>query len=131
MGNKNSDKPDWLIKEEKEQRAKLRAQKKPTKSQKKEAKDREIMEAFKNFIRAETAEYYCHIIMGQGNNNELTYLASHAKQACVDREIAWQCSKDFLLGRYPNANVDAFRAGFYYYYDMAEKNPKYRKACFE
>ena len=131
MVKKYSDKPDWLIKEEKEQRAQLRAQKKPTKAQMKEAKDRAIMEAFKNFIRAGTAEYNCYIIMGQGNNNELTYLASHAKNACVDREIAWQCSKDFLLGRYPNADVDTFQAGFYYYYDMAEKNPRYRKVCFE
>ena len=124
-------KPDWLKKEEKEQRMAANTKPKLTRAQLKAIKDREIMEAFKNFIRTGTSEYNCHIIMGQGNNNELTYLASHAKQACVDKEVAWQCSKDFLLGRYPNADVNAIQAGFNFYYDMAEKNPKYRKACFE
>ena len=126
-------KPDWLRKEEKEQRMASKHKPKPklTMTQLKAIKDREIMEAFKNFIRTGTSEYNCYIIMGQGNNNELTYLASHAKQACVDKNIAWQCSKDFLLDRYPNADVKAFQAGFSYHYDMAEKNPRYRKACFE
>ena len=50
-------KPDWLKKEEREQRKAAKAGPKLTKAQIKEAKDREIMTALKNFIRADVSSH--------------------------------------------------------------------------
>ena len=121
----NRNTPDWVKEIEK-----LQPQK-PSKITKKEATDREIMEALKNFIRKPTDDYTCHEIIGRGNNNELTYLASRSKEACVDKEIAWQCSKDFLKGRFPDIDVKLLEEAFYFYHDSEEKNPRYRKKYFE
>lgn len=121
----NRNTPDWVKEVEK-----LQPQK-PSKITKKEATDREIMEALKNFIRKPTDDYICHEIIGRGNNNELTYLASRSKEACVDKEIAWQCSKDFLKGRFPDLDVKLLEEAFYFYHDSEEKNPRYRKKYFE
>ena len=86
------------------------------------------MKVLGSWARKGTDEYRNFTKNGGG---PIEYLADHGKRAGVDKEIAWQCSKDFLLGRYPNADVNAIQAGFNFYYDMAEKNPRYRKACFE
>ena len=129
MAKRNSDKPDWLIKEEKERRAQLQAQKKPTKAQMKAAKDREIMQAFKNFIRTETVEYISYV--HDGRANDVMYLATHSKRACVDKEIAWQCSRDLLIYRFPNAEEKDIREAFYYFHDLAVEEPAWRKRNFE
>ncbi len=121
----NRNTPDWVKEVEK-----LQPQK-PSKITKKEATDREIMEALKNFIRKPTDDYTCHVIIGRGNNNELTYLASRSKEACVDKEIAWQCSKDFLNRRFSDVDVNTLEEAFYFYHDSEEKKPWYRKKYFE
>ena len=122
-------KPDWLKKEEREQRKAAKAGPKLTKAQIKEAKDREIMTALKNFIRAETVEYISYVHDGQAN--DVMYLATHSKRACVDRETAWQCSRDYLVYRFSNVDEGMIREAFYYFHDLTVEEPKWRKKNFE
>ena len=129
MAKRISDKPDWLSKEDKEQRAQLQVQKKLTKAQMKEAKDRAIMEAFKNFIRTETVEYISYV--HDGRANDVMYLATHSNRACVDKEIAWQCSREFLVYRFPDVDEGIIREAFDYFHDLTVEEPGWRKRYFE
>ena len=123
----NSNTPEWV------KESKTLQPRKPTKAeikvQKKEAKDRAIMEAFKNFIRTETVEYMSYVHDGQAN--DVMYLATHSKRACVDREIAWQCSREFLVYRFPNVEEKDIREAFYYFHDLTVEDPGWRKKHFE
>ena len=115
-------KPDWLKKEEKELRKTAKKiGPKLTKAQMKEAKDKEIMTALMNFIRAETVEYISYVHDDQAN--DVMYLATHSKRACVDREIAWQC--------FSNVDEGIIREAFYYFHDLTVEEPKWRKRNFE
>ncbi len=96
--------------------------KKPTKAD----IDREIMIALKNFINANTCDYLVHIAGSNNTKNELTYLASRSKRAGVDKEIAWDCSKEFLKYRFPEIDEDVIREGFEFHYDWGIEEPKYR-----
>ena len=84
--------PDWL-----KEHFKSEPQKKMTRAEKKTEHDREIMIAFCNFIRARTAEYISYI---QDEGNEVGFLASHAKKACIPKDLAWECSKPFIKSRF-------------------------------
>ena len=114
-------KPDWLKKEEKEKRKAAKVKPGLSRVQMKEAKDRAIMEAFKNFIRAGTVEYMSYVHGGRAN--DVMYLATHSKRACVDREIAWQCSREFLVYRFPDVDEGTIREAFYYFHDLTVEEP--------
>jgi hypothetical protein len=121
-------KPDWLKKEEKEKRKAAKIKPGLTRVQMKEAKDRAIMEAFKNFIRAGTVEYMSYVHGGRAN--DVMYLATHSKRACVDREIAWQCSREFLVYRFLDVDEGTIREAFYYFHDLTVEEPGWRKKHF-
>lgn len=110
-------KPDWLKKEEKEQKEKLKAAKnKLSKAQKKAAKDRKIMTDLMSSIDANTCDYLAHVA-GIGNTkNEITFLASRSKRAGVDMRTAWECSKEFLQKRYQEVAKDKLKKAFDFYY---------------
>ena len=97
--------------------------KKPTKAD----IDREIMIALKNFINANTCDYLVHIAGSNNTKNELTYLASRSKRAGVDKEIAWDCSKEFLKYRFHEFDEDVIRQGFEFHFDVEIENPRYRR----
>ena len=120
-------KPDWLKKEEKEQRKAVRIKPQPTKAEKKVAEDRDIMRALKNFINTRTDEYMVYVAGSGGTRNEFTYLADHSKRAGVDKELAWECSWPFLKELYIDPDEDSFREAFYYFHDQGVEEPKYRK----
>ena len=79
-----------------------------TKAEKKEAQDRDIMRALKNFINARTPEYIVYTVGLGGTKNELTYLAGHSKQAGVDKETVWDCSREFLKYIFPDFGRPCF-----------------------
>ena len=54
------------------------------------------MRAFCNFVNAKTPEYLSWAALGK---NDMAYLGNHAKKAGIDRELAWECSKDYLKHR--------------------------------
>ena len=120
----SSNTPDWFKALEKRQSQK--PTKAEIKAQKKAAQDRDIMRALKNYINANTCDYLVHIAGSNNTKNELTYLASRSKQAGVDKEIAWECSKEFLKHRFPEFDEDVLREGFEFHYDYEIENPKYR-----
>lgn len=61
--------------------------------------DREIMGTLCNFVYAETGEYKIFLMIG-GDRNDYMYLATHAKRAGVDKEIAIEVSMPFLKHRF-------------------------------
>ena len=106
--------------------------KKPTraeiKAQKKAAKDREIMTALRNFMNARTSEYMSWVNDGC---NDVAYLASHAKKACVDKQIAWEYSRQFLMYRLGLDTDEEIKEIFDSVYDFWKEEPKWRKKNFE
>ena len=106
--------------------------KKPTraeiKAQKKAAKDREIMTALRNFMNARTNEYMSWVNDGC---NDVAYLASHAKKACVDKQIAWGYSRQFLMYRLGLDTDEEIKEIFDSVYDSWKEEPKWRKKNFE
>ena len=121
----NKDKPDWV--KEMEKRLSRKPTKAEIKAQKKADQDRDIMRALKNFINANTTDYIVHKAGSGNQNNELTYLASRGKKAGVDKEIAWESSKDFLKNRYPEYSEEIIKEGFEHHYDWTLEEPKYRR----
>lgn len=122
----NRDKPDWV------KEAGKRLSQKPTKAeikaQKKAAKDREIMIALRNFMNARTNEYMSWVNDGC---NDVAYLASHAKKACVDKQIAWEYSRQFLMYRLGLDTDEEIKEIFDSVYDFWKEEPKWRKKNFE
>lgn len=106
--------------------------KKPTKeaikAQKKEAKDREIMIALRNFMNARTSEYMSWVNDGC---NDISYLASHAKRACVEKSIAWEYSRPFLMNRLGLDTDEEIKQIFDFIYDFYPEDPRWRKRNFE
>lgn len=122
----NRDKPDWVKELEKRQSQKpTRAE---IKAQKKAAKDREIMIALRNFMNARTNEYMSWVNDGC---NDVAYLASHAKKACVDKQIAWEYSRQFLMYRLGLDTDEEIKEIFDSVYDFWKEEPKWRKKHFE
>ncbi len=122
----NRDKPDWVKELEKRQSQKpTRAE---IKAQKKAAKDREIMIALRNFMNARTNEYMSWVNDGC---NDVAYLASHAKKACVDKQIAWEYSRQFLMYRLGLDTDEEIKEIFDSVYDSWKEEPKWRKKNFE
>ncbi len=122
----NRDKPDWVKELEKRQSQKpTRAE---IKAQKKAAKDREIMIALRNFMNARTNEYMSWVNDGC---NDVAYLASHAKKACVDKQIAWEYSRQFLMYRLGLDTDEEIKEIFDSVYDFWKEEPKWRKKNFE
>ena len=109
-----------------------RLSQKPTraeiKAQKKAAKDREIMTALRNFMNARTNEYMSWVNDGC---NDVAYLASHAKRACVDKKIAWEYSRQFLMYRLGLETDEEIKQIFDSVYDIWNEEPKWRKKNFE
>ena len=106
--------------------------KKPTreeiKAKKKADKDREIMIALRNFMNARTNEYMSWVNDGC---NDVAYLASHAKKACVDKQIAWDYSRQFLMYRLGLDTDEEIKEIFDSVYDFWKEEPKWRKKNFE
>ncbi len=122
----NRDKPGWVKELEKRQSQKpTRAE---IKAQKKAAKDREIMIALRNFMNARTNEYMSWVNDGC---NDVAYLASHAKKACVDKQIAWEYSRQFLMYRLGLDTDEEIKEIFDSVYDFWKEEPKWRKKNFE
>ena len=122
----NSKIPDWLKAIEKQQSQKpTRAE---IKAQKKAAKDREIMIALRSFMNARTSEYMSWVNDGC---NEISYLASHAKRACVEKSIAWEYSRTFLMYRLGLDTDEEIKRIFDSLYDLFPEDPKWRKRNFE
>ena len=122
----NRDKPDWV--KEAEKRLSQKPTKAEIKAQKKAAKDREIMTALRNFMNARTNEYMSWVNDGC---NDVAYLASHAKRACVDKQIAWEYSRPFLMYRLGLDTDEEIKQRFDYIYDFWKEEPKWRKKNFE
>ena len=99
--------------------------KKPTKAEKKAAEDRDIMRGLCNFVKAETLEYRAFMI-GSGKN-DIEYLATHAKRAGVDIEIAIEISTPFLNQRFLDLGKETIRMAFELYYPREKESRKYRK----
>lgn len=122
----NQNKADWVKEVEK------RLSQKPTraeiKAQKKAAKDREIMIALRNFMNAKTNEYMSWVNDGC---NDVAYLASHAKKACVDKQIAWEYSRQFLMYRLGLDTDEEIKEIFDSVYDSWKEEPQWRKKNFE
>lgn len=124
--NYNQDKPDWV--KEMEKRLAQKPTKAEIKAQKKAAKDREIMTALRNFMNARTDEYMSCVNDGC---NDVAYLASHAKRACVDKQIAWEYSRPFLMYRFGLDTDEEIKQIFDSIYDFWNEEPKWRKKNFE
>jgi len=124
--NTNSGNTDWQKSFEK------MLNKKPTKdeikAQKKAAKDREIMIALRNFMNAKTNEYMSWVNDGC---NDVAYLAIHAKRACVDKQIAWEYSRQFLMYRLGLDTDEEIKEIFDSVYDFWHEDLKWRKKNFE
>lgn len=124
--NTNSGNTDWQKSFEK------MLNKKPTKdeikAQKKAAKDREIMIALRNFMNAKTNEYMSWVNDGC---NDVAYLASHAKRACVEKSIAWEYSRPFLMSRLGFDTDEGIKEIFDSIYDLWNEEPRWRKRNFE
>ena len=122
----NRDKPDWV--KEAEKRLSQKPTKAEIKAQKKAEKDREIMIALRNFMNARTNEYMSWVNDGC---NDVAYLASHAKKACVDKQIAWEYSRQFLMYRLGLDTDEEIKEIFDSVYDFWKEEPKWRKKNFE
>ena len=122
----NRDKPDWV--KEAEKRLSQKPTKAEIKAQKKAEKDREIMIALRNFMNARTNEYMSWVNDGC---NDVAYLASHAKKACVDKQIAWEYSRQFLMYRLGLDTDEEIKEIFDSVYDFWNEEPKWRKKHFE
>lgn len=122
----NRDKPDWV--KELEKRLSQKPTKAEIKAQKKAEKDREIMIALRNFMNAKTNEYMSWVNDGC---NDVAYLASHAKKACVDKQIAWEYSRQFLMYRLGLDTDEEIKQIFDSVYDFWKEEPKWRKKNFE
>jgi hypothetical protein len=96
--------------------------KKPTK----EDIDRGIMRALCNFVNAETREYKIFLMIGS-ERNDYMYLATHAKRAGVNLEIAIQESTPFLKNRFPETDDEFIRMAFEHYYPSEETVRSYRR----
>ena len=124
--NSNSGKTDW------QKAFENMLNKKPTKAeikaQKKAAKDREIMIALRNFMNARTNEYMSWVNDGC---NDVAYLASHAKRACVEKSIAWEYSRTFLMSRLGLDTDEGIKGIFDSIYDFWNEEPRWRKRNFE
>jgi hypothetical protein len=122
----NRDKPDWV--KEAEKRLSQKPTKAEIKAQKKAAKDREIMTALRNFMNAKTNEYMSWVNDGC---NDVAYLASHAKRACVEKSIAWEYSRPFLMSRLGFDTDEGIKEIFDSIYDLWNEEPRWRKRNFE
>ena len=100
----------------------MATKKKPTKAD----IDREIIRALCNFINAETREYRTYLMIGS-ERNDYMYLATHAKRAGVDLEIAIQESTPFLKNRFPETDDEFIRMAFEHYYPSEETVRSYRR----
>ena len=122
----NQNNADWV--KELEKRQSQKPTKAEIKAQKKAAKDREIMIALRNFMNARTEEYKSWVNDGC---NDVAYLASHAKRACVEKQIAWEYSREFLIYRLGIDTDEEIKQKFDYIYDFWNEEPKWRKKNFE
>lgn len=122
----NQNKADGV--KEVEKRLSQKPTKAEIKAQKKAAKDREIMIALRNFMNAKTEEYMSWVNDGC---NDVAYLASHAKKACVDKQIAWEYSRQFLMYRLGLDTDEEIKEIFDSVYDFWKEEPKWRKKNFE
>ena len=124
--NSNSGNTDW------QKAFENMLNKKPTKAeiqaQKKAAKDREIMIALGNFMNARTNEYMNWVNDGC---NDISYLASHAKKACVEKSIAWEYSRPFLMNRLGLDTDEEIKRVFDCIFDAWDEDPRWRKKNFE
>ena len=100
---------------------------KPTKAEKKAQEDREIMQAFRNYIYAKTPEYQGFIRDG---GCDIGYLGSHAKKAGVDYDIAWSSTKEFIEHRYSVDDYDSLKQSFDFFYNLAHEDLKWRRKHF-
>ena len=115
--------PDWL-----KEHFEPEPQKKKTRAEKRAEHDRDIMRAFCNFIGARTAEYQSYIRDG---GNDVGYLGSHAKKACIPRDLAWECSKPFIKNRFALDDAEEVKPVFDFFYDLATENINWRRKHFK
>lgn len=101
---------------------------KPAKQEKKEQQDRDIMRAFCNFINANTDEYRYWVAIGR---NDVAYLGDHAKKAGIDRELAWDCSKEFIKHRFGLDDAEQVREYFDAGYELGITDLKWRRKHFK
>ena len=101
---------------------------KQTREEKRAQHDREIIDAFCNFIRADTPEHQSYIRDG---GCDVGYLGSHVKKACIPKDLAWECSKPFIMSRYTRSDPDEVKPTFDCCYDLEKEDIRWRRKHFK
>ena len=91
----------------------------------KSKEDKKLMDAFENFIKANTKEY--RDFTTDYNADEAAYLGHHVKKAGVDKEFGWKRAESFLKSRYGLDDVSVCKAPFDAGYELGIEDTKWRK----